>query len=45
MAALGLKTGTIVTWNEDERIEAGGGNIGVVPHGGSSSNCRKWHDR
>jgi hypothetical protein len=31
MAELGLKTGTIVTWNEDERIDAGGGNIEVAP--------------
>jgi len=31
MAELGLKTGTIVTRNEDERIEAGSGTIEVVP--------------
>jgi len=31
MAELKLKTGTIVTRNEDERIEAGGGTIEVVP--------------
>jgi hypothetical protein len=31
MAELGLSTGTIVTRNEDERIEAGGGTIEVVP--------------
>ncbi len=31
MAELDLKTGTIVTRNEDERIEAGGGTIEVVP--------------
>jgi hypothetical protein len=31
MAELGLKTGTIVTRNEDERIEAAGGTIEVVP--------------
>lgn len=28
---LGLKIGTIVTKNEDERIETGGGSIEVVP--------------
>jgi len=31
MMELGLKTGTIVTRNEDERIEAGNGTIEVVP--------------
>jgi len=31
MAELGLKTGTIVTRNEDERIAAGAGTIEVVP--------------
>ena len=31
MAELGLSTGTIVTRNEDERIDAGGGTIEVVP--------------
>jgi predicted AAA+ superfamily ATPase len=31
MAELDLKTGTIVTRNEDEQIEAGGGTIEVVP--------------
>jgi uncharacterized protein len=31
MIELGLKTGTIVTRNEDERINAGGGTIEVVP--------------
>ena len=31
MAELGLKTGTIVTRNENERIGAGGGTIEVVP--------------
>lgn len=31
MSELDLKTGTIVTRNEDERIEAGGGTIEVVP--------------
>jgi hypothetical protein len=31
MAELGLKTGTIVTRNEDERLEVGAGNIEVVP--------------
>ena len=31
IAELGLSTGTIVTRNEDERIEAGGGTIEVVP--------------
>ncbi|MFH0810186.1 MAG: ATP-binding protein, partial [Pseudomonadota bacterium] len=31
MAELGIKTGTIVTRNENERIEAGGGIIEVVP--------------
>jgi hypothetical protein len=31
MAELDMKTGTIVTRNEDERIEAGGGTIEVVP--------------
>jgi len=31
MAELGLKAGTIVTRNEDERIKAGGGTIEVVP--------------
>jgi hypothetical protein len=31
MAELGLKTGTIETRNEDERIEAGSGTIEVVP--------------
>ena len=31
MAELGLSTGTIVTRNEDERIETGGGTIEVVP--------------
>jgi predicted AAA+ superfamily ATPase len=31
MAELGLSTGTIVTRNEDERIEAGGGTVEVVP--------------
>ncbi|MEW6220000.1 MAG: DUF4143 domain-containing protein [Thermodesulfobacteriota bacterium] len=31
MAELGLTAGTIVTRNEDERIEAGGGTIEVVP--------------
>jgi len=31
MAELGLKTGTIVTRNEDERLEAEAGNIDVVP--------------
>ena len=31
MAELDLKTGTIVTRNEDERIEAGGGTIDVIP--------------
>lgn len=31
MAELGLKSGTIVTRSEDERIEAGGGTIEVVP--------------
>jgi predicted AAA+ superfamily ATPase len=31
MAELGLSTGTIVTRNEDKRIEAGGGTIEVVP--------------
>jgi uncharacterized protein len=31
MMELGLKTGTIVTRNEDEQIEAGNGTIEVVP--------------
>jgi uncharacterized protein len=31
MIELGLKTGTIVTRNEDEQINAGGGTIEVVP--------------
>ena len=31
MAELGLTTGTIVTRNEDERIDAGSGTIEVVP--------------
>jgi predicted AAA+ superfamily ATPase len=31
MAELGLTNGTIVTRNEDERIEAAGGDIDVVP--------------
>lgn len=31
MAELGLKTGTIVTRNEDERLEVEAGNIDVVP--------------
>lgn len=31
MAELGLKSGTIVTRNEDERIDAGGRTIEVVP--------------
>jgi predicted AAA+ superfamily ATPase len=31
MAELGLSTGTVVTRNEDERIEAGAGTIEVVP--------------
>lgn len=31
MTELGLKTGTIVTRNEDQRIETGGGTIEVVP--------------
>ncbi len=31
MAELNLKTGTIVTRNEDERIETGNGTIEVVP--------------
>jgi hypothetical protein len=31
MVELGLKTGTIVTKNEDERIDTGGGTIEVVP--------------
>jgi hypothetical protein len=31
MAELDLKTGTIVTRNEDERIETGGRTIEVVP--------------
>jgi uncharacterized protein len=31
MVELGLKTGTIVTRNEDERIDAGGGTIKVIP--------------
>ncbi len=31
MGELGLKTGTIVTRNEDERIDTGGGTIEVVP--------------
>jgi uncharacterized protein len=31
MSELGLKTGTIVTRKEDDRIEAGGGTIDVIP--------------
>jgi hypothetical protein len=31
MVELGMKTGTIVTRNEDERIDAGGGTIEVIP--------------
>ena len=31
MAELGLKTGTIVTRNEDERLDVEAGNIEVVP--------------
>jgi hypothetical protein len=31
MAELGLKSGTIVTRSEDERIDAGGRAINVVP--------------
>ena len=31
MVELGLKTGTIVTKNKDERIDTGGGTIEVVP--------------
>ena len=31
MAELGLKTATIVTRHEDQRIEAGGSTIEVVP--------------
>lgn len=31
MTELGLKAGTVVTRNEDERIEAGGGTIEVLP--------------
>jgi hypothetical protein len=31
MTELGMKTGTIVTRNEDEQIKVGGGTIGVVP--------------
>ncbi|MDI9570762.1 MAG: hypothetical protein QM278_08570 [Pseudomonadota bacterium] len=31
MAELDLKIGTIVTRNEDERFEVGGGTIEVVP--------------
>ena len=31
MSELGINTGTIVTRNENERIEAGGGTIEVVP--------------
>ncbi len=31
MAELGLPSGTIVTRNDDERIDAGGGTISVVP--------------
>jgi len=31
MAELDMKTGTIVTRNEDERIEADGGTIEVIP--------------
>jgi hypothetical protein len=31
MSELGLKAGTIVTRSEDERIEADGGTIEVVP--------------
>jgi predicted AAA+ superfamily ATPase len=31
MLELGLKTGTIVTRTEDERIDAGGGTIKVIP--------------
>lgn len=31
MTELGLKAGTIVTLNEEERLEAGGGTIEVVP--------------
>jgi hypothetical protein len=31
MVELGMETGTIVTRNEDERIDAGGGTIEVIP--------------
>ncbi|MBI4755879.1 MAG: ATP-binding protein [Betaproteobacteria bacterium] len=31
MAELGVRTGTVVTRNEDERFEAGGGTIELVP--------------
>jgi hypothetical protein len=31
MAELGLKSGTVVTKNESEQIDAGGGIIEVVP--------------
>jgi len=31
MAELGLKTGTIVTRNEDERVDAETGTIEVIP--------------
>ena len=31
MVELGLQTGTIVTGNEHERIDTGGGTIEVVP--------------
>ena len=31
MAELGLKTGTIVTRNEDERIKTDAGTINVIP--------------
>ena len=31
MVELGLKAGTIVTRNENERIETGGGTIEVIP--------------
>jgi predicted AAA+ superfamily ATPase len=43
MAELGLKAGTVVTRNEDERIDIGGGTIEVIPAWRYLLDQPTWH--